>query len=180
MRAGCVMARRHERVKGREGLIRPYRPCPPDFREVYLANGWDGPLGPIDEHYGTNWRCITRWIEECGGDELRAERARLTGAPLRPKRRRAFRYVAGRTLRRIEPRQWPYKALAPRLWDTGLVEASDAPAPKRIGPVRLTPAQAARLAMLAVAEEASDEFKAGVEAAVARIMTAVTKGTDDA
>lgn len=33
--------------------------------------GWDG----IAEHYATNWRCIARWIDESGGDELRAARA---------------------------------------------------------------------------------------------------------
>jgi hypothetical protein len=76
------------------GLIRPYRPCPPDFRERFLEMGWDG----IDEHYRTNWRVIYRWIEQCGGEALRAERRALSGGTARPKLRRAKRYVLGRTL----------------------------------------------------------------------------------
>lgn len=68
------------------GLVRPYRPCPDDFRERFLEMGWDG----IDEHYRTNWRVIYRWIEECGGEELRAERRALSGGTARPMRRRRF------------------------------------------------------------------------------------------
>jgi hypothetical protein len=73
-------------VDYRPGTCRPYRPCPPDFRAVYLAIGWDG----IEEHFGANWRTIARWIKESGGDELIAARAALTpsasGRPA-PKRR---------------------------------------------------------------------------------------------
>lgn len=73
----------------------PYRPCPRDFRERYLEMGWDG----IAEHYRTNWRCIMRWIDECGGEALRAERRAITGYSARPQRRsRASRYVMGQTL----------------------------------------------------------------------------------
>lgn len=83
------------------GLQRPYRPAPADFRAVYLELGQDK---AIEEYYSTNWRCIRRWIEECGGDELRAERARITGAALKPGRRSgvAKRYVLGVRLRRME------------------------------------------------------------------------------
>ncbi len=62
------------------GLVRPYRPKPADFREVYLAMGWDG----IDQHFRTNVRCIRRWIMEEGREGLKAERA----AVVREKRRR--------------------------------------------------------------------------------------------
>lgn len=80
------------------GLMRPTRPCPADFREVFLRLGQDP---AIEDHYRTNWRCIRRWIEESGGDELRAERAAITGAPLRPGKRSplAKRYVLGLRLR---------------------------------------------------------------------------------
>lgn len=54
-----------------DGGVRPYRPKPADFRAVYVSMGWDG----IDEHYGTNWRVIRRWIEEEGRAGLIAERA---------------------------------------------------------------------------------------------------------
>lgn len=57
--------RRHD-----TGLIRPYRPVPSDFFEVYVQMGWDG----LDEHYRTNWRVIRRWIALVGRDKLRKAR----------------------------------------------------------------------------------------------------------
>lgn len=77
-----------------DGTTNPYRPCPSDFRETYLRLGQSK---EIEEHYRTNWRVIVRWIEEAGGDELRAERYRLSGGFARPNRR-AKRYILGRTL----------------------------------------------------------------------------------
>jgi hypothetical protein len=71
--------------------MRPTRPCPHDFRERFLEMGQ---TKEIEEHYRTNWRCITRWIEECGGDELRAARSQATGCPLR-RSDKARRYVLG-------------------------------------------------------------------------------------
>lgn len=81
------------------GMVRPYRPCPPDFRERFLEMGQSK---EIEEHYRTNWRLIIRWIEESGGEELRAERAKRTGSPLRPYLRSsaARRYVLGQRLNR--------------------------------------------------------------------------------
>lgn len=52
------------------GRTRPYRPLPPDFAKQYIRLGWD----EIEAHYNTNWRCIARWIDESGGDKLRAKR----------------------------------------------------------------------------------------------------------
>ena len=87
------------------GLIRPTRPCPADFRETYLAMGWDG----IEDHYRTNWRVIRRWIVEAGGEELKAARAAVIRAAgprlLHPDRQRARRYVMGRTLAGAPGRQ---------------------------------------------------------------------------
>lgn len=77
------------------GLVRPYRPCPPDFREQYLRLGQ---TKEIEEHYRTNWRVIRRWIDDAGGDALREERAAVSGGFVRPKQRRARRYVMGQTL----------------------------------------------------------------------------------
>lgn len=82
------------------GMVRPYRPCPSDFRETFLELGWDG----IDEHYHTNWRVIRRWIEEAGGEKLRAERRELSGGTARPTLR-AKRFVLGRTLTAVKPRK---------------------------------------------------------------------------
>lgn len=54
-----------------DGTVKPYRPVPADFRETYVRMGWDG----IDEHYGTNWRVIRRWIELSGRADLIRARA---------------------------------------------------------------------------------------------------------
>ena len=80
------------------GLIRPYRPLPSDFRDRYIDLGQGK---EIEEHFHTNWRVIARWIDEAGGDELRAERYKVSGGFARPGRRsagRAARYVLGKTL----------------------------------------------------------------------------------
>lgn len=94
------------------GLIKPYRPVPDDFREVYLRLGQSK---EIEEHYRTNWRVVRRWVEEAGGDELRAERAKRTGMPLQPGRRSSLprRYVLGLRLRLLEK---------PTFFDVGLME----------------------------------------------------------
>lgn len=80
------------------GLVRPYREPPCDFRELFLRFGQSKEL---EEHYRTNWRVIRRWIEVSGGDELRAERARVAGTTLRPGLRRR-RYVLGMTLTAVK------------------------------------------------------------------------------
>jgi hypothetical protein len=94
------------------GLEKPYREPPCDFREVFLRLGQSK---EIEDHYRTNWRCIRRWIEECGGDELRRERAAVTGSKLKPGRRSELprRYVLGRTLRKFR---------TPTFFDAGLME----------------------------------------------------------
>jgi hypothetical protein len=76
------------------GTVRPYRACPPNFREVFLRLGWGK---AINEELSANYRCIARWIEESGGEELRRERAAITGSALRP-HLRSKRYVLGLTL----------------------------------------------------------------------------------
>ena len=81
-----------------DGMTRPYRPCPADFRERYIEMGQGKEL---EEHYHTNWRIIVRWIAESGGDELRALRHKASGGFARPNKRagaKAKRYVIGRTL----------------------------------------------------------------------------------
>ena len=80
------------------GLVRPYRPKPADFRETYIRMGWDG----IDEHYGTNWRVIRRWIEEEGRLKLIAARAAFVEAQRADRRSRRKRYVMGRSLTAVK------------------------------------------------------------------------------
>lgn len=59
------------RTKSTRGRIRPYRPCPPDFRERYIEMGWH----VVDAHYRAHWATIARWIDECGRQELKEARA---------------------------------------------------------------------------------------------------------
>lgn len=73
--------RRPEPITGRR---RPHRPKPADFRQVYLAIGWEG----LDRHYRTNWRVIRRWIEEEGAEGLKAERAAAVDRQRRERRER--------------------------------------------------------------------------------------------
>ncbi len=57
-------------------MIRPYRPAPHDFAETFVRMGWGR---EIEEHYRANYRCIARWVEQCGGEELRRARAEHCG-----------------------------------------------------------------------------------------------------
>jgi hypothetical protein len=59
------------RTKTTRGRIRPYRPCPPDFRERYVEMGWQ----EIAEHYRAHWATVARWIDETGRQKLKAARA---------------------------------------------------------------------------------------------------------
>lgn len=51
-------------------MMRPYRQCPPDFRQRFVELGWE----LIGEHYRTNWRVVRRWIAETGREDLTAAR----------------------------------------------------------------------------------------------------------
>ena len=96
---------RSQRADGRAhdtGLVRPYRPCPADFHARFSELGQSK---EIEEHYRTNWRIIARWIEEAGGEVLRAERFKVAGARTGGRMRsRASRYVLGMTLAKKEQR----------------------------------------------------------------------------
>lgn len=82
------------------GTVRPYRIAPPNFREAFLRLGWSKELR---EELRCNDRCIRRWIEESGGDDLRAARSAVTGHPVKP-RNRSKRYVLGLTLTAVSDR----------------------------------------------------------------------------
>jgi hypothetical protein len=64
-----------------DGITKPYRRKPKDFRETYI-------------------RVIRRWIEEDGREYLRVARAEYVSAQ-RKKRRK--RFVLGRTLSAVKP-----------------------------------------------------------------------------
>jgi len=53
-------------------IRRPWavRRCPSDFPAVYIEGGWFA----VELEYGANWKTIMRWIEECGGEDLRQAR----------------------------------------------------------------------------------------------------------
>lgn len=86
-----------------DGCIRPYRPLPADFRQRFLEMGQSKEL---EEHYHTNWRIICRWIEEAGGDALRAERYQVSGGTPRPGlRSKASHYVMGQKLTAVRAKR---------------------------------------------------------------------------
>lgn len=156
------------------GLQKPYRELPGDFREVFLRLGQDR---AIEDHYRTNWRVIRRWIEEAGGDALRAERAAITGSALKPAKRSglARRYVMGRTLRRVEPR-WPCRS--PRFWDVGLV-APAGEAPERPHARRLSAMAAVRIIETGARTiEASADFLAGMAKAAELVRAEMMEGME--
>jgi len=47
-----------------------YRPMPKDFVDVYVRLGING----AKAHFRAHFRSVDRWIEQCGGDELRRQR----------------------------------------------------------------------------------------------------------
>lgn len=77
-------------VHYRVGTCRRYRSCPPDFAEMFIRFGWGR---AIYDHYECSDRCIARWIDECGGDELRAKRAAVSGWPYTRRRSRYPTYA---------------------------------------------------------------------------------------
>lgn len=89
------------------GLIRPYRAAPHDFREQYIRHGFSKEL---EDALRCNYRQIRRWIEECGGEELRRARAEHCGSAnwksgYARHGRRSKRYVLGRTLTAVTGRE---------------------------------------------------------------------------
>lgn len=147
-----------------DGFTRPYRPCPPDFRERYLELGWSKEL---IEHYRTNWRCIARWIEEAGGEELRQARAAISGSRPRPYRRSTAAVLCVHTARCGFRRS---RSKAPTFWEVGLIRAETAAERRRRGPHKITVERAARIAIAVIEDGASEEFRAGVMAVVAAIV----------
>ena len=55
----------------RAGQQMMYRQVPPDFPEQFVRLGWGG----IEKHYHAHARSIKRWMEICGRDGLRQQRA---------------------------------------------------------------------------------------------------------
>jgi hypothetical protein len=73
------------------GRVRACRPKPADFRETYIAIGWQG----TGAHYRTNWRVIRRWIEEEGREGLIAARAAAVERQRRKARFRKYVIASG-------------------------------------------------------------------------------------
>lgn len=147
-----------------DGFTRPYRPCPPDFGDRYLELGWSKELV---EHYRTNWRCIARWIEESGGEELRRARAKITGSRPRPYLRSTASVLHVHGARCAFRRS---KSKAPTFWEVGLFRAAPAKELRaRRGPYKITIERAARIVLAVLVDGVSEEFRDGVLAAVAAI-----------
>lgn len=49
---------------------RRLKPAPPGFAEVFVRWGWRG----VETTFGAHTRCNKRWVRECGGFRLIAER----------------------------------------------------------------------------------------------------------
>ena len=49
---------------------RSLKPAPPAFAEIFVRFGWRG----VEVVYGSRTSCNARWIEQCGGKTLKAER----------------------------------------------------------------------------------------------------------
>ncbi|MBD2840771.1 hypothetical protein [Erythrobacter rubeus] len=64
----------------RKRYTQPKRRRPRNFRGIYIEMGWGA-----REHYRTTTRQVAKWIEECGGDELRAEREAFAGGRAKPR-----------------------------------------------------------------------------------------------
>ncbi|MBB3928837.1 hypothetical protein GGR43_004582 [Sphingobium jiangsuense] len=69
------------------------KPCPPGFAEVFIVGGWRG----VETVFGSRTSCNKRWVEECGGSDLKAQRQA---------------YLAGRRLYREMIRRKPRKPQA--------------------------------------------------------------------
>lgn len=54
---------------------------PPFFQQAFIVLGWrEAPW-----YFGTNWRVISRWVNESGKDELLAKRAAMRRNPKKPR-----------------------------------------------------------------------------------------------
>ena len=69
------------------------KPCPPGFAEVFIVGGWRG----VEAAFGSRTDCNKRWVQECGGDKLKARR---------------LEYLAARQYYRALMRQKPRKLAA--------------------------------------------------------------------
>ena len=49
-----------------------YRPVPDDFPDVFVRVGWLG----IEQHYRAHAKTIKRWLQMCGEEALKEQRAR--------------------------------------------------------------------------------------------------------
>ena len=74
----------------RPGTRRPYRNVPADFAEKYKQWGYTRDLS---EYFGCNDYTIRRWIDESGGDQLRAARSAVSGLIYQKRRSRYPTYT---------------------------------------------------------------------------------------
>lgn len=49
---------------------RQYPPAPPEFADEFIKGGWRR----VERLYNARTDMIWKWIEDCGGDELKARR----------------------------------------------------------------------------------------------------------
>lgn len=84
----------------------PLRPCPDDFRVIFVEKGRDS----CEAWYRVSRRVVNRWLEECGKDELIARRAAFVAS-----QRKAGRWLTRQTAMvavravKVAPRQGPIR-----------------------------------------------------------------------
>jgi hypothetical protein len=83
-----------------------WRPCPPDFRETYIKEGW-----ACEYVYGARSEVIRRWIDECGGAELVAARREYFVKNRLGKSRVRAKHVKGWSAEKLEEH---HRAMADR------------------------------------------------------------------
>lgn len=69
-------------MEGSDRYQRPHqvRPCPPNFAEVFIREGWRG----VEVAFGARTSVNKRWIREAGGDELKARRLEYRRSQRKP------------------------------------------------------------------------------------------------
>lgn len=63
-------------TKARAAPGAPRREKPDDFREQFTRLGWG-----VVEHYSTSWKVVSRWLDEEGREQVRAERRAYRQSP---------------------------------------------------------------------------------------------------
>lgn len=76
------------------------RRCPPDFREIFIREGWRG----VGLEFGAHTALNKRWLAECGGERLKEERQAYLKA-------RSLKMAAERERALTRRREWRERSI---------------------------------------------------------------------